>query len=181
MRALLLLSGGLDSAILLFLWRAEIQGCIGFDYGQPHIAELERAAKLARRYEQPFEVVKLPELPLVNDVVFAGRNAVMLATAAAAAQACDCDTVLIGANADDQERFPDCRPEFLEPFGIALRKAYGVEVRAPLLTKSKKYIVEQAHKIGLELEDTLSCYQPVGRGQPCGECLACCIRTRSGA
>lgn len=178
MNTLLLLSGGIDSALCLAANVDRIAACVGFDYGQPHLRELERAADLAGRYGKPFEVVTLPRLPLVNDVVFAARNAVMLSVAAAMAQARGLDQVMIGANAADRERFLDCRGRFFDALDNALFVAYGVRVSTPLLEWAKADIVARAREIGLPLDLTLSCYHPNG---PCGECLACRTRAEAGA
>src|SRR5688572_19331842 len=80
---LLLLSGGLDSALCLQRYGARL--AIGFDYGQPHVIELEYAERIAARYETQFERHRLPDLPKLDDLVFSGRNAVMLAVGVAIA------------------------------------------------------------------------------------------------
>lgn len=175
---IVLLSGGVDSAVVLAMARL-LGPCeaIGFDYCQPHRIELDRAALIAAHYDAPFRVVHLPPLPLVDDVVFAGRNLVMVAHAVAHAQAGGHHTVLLGCNADDSGRFPDCRPSFLGCLH-AVASAYGVAVCAPLLLSTKAQIMKTARSMGVPVDLTWSCYSPRD-GAPCGDCLAC--RTRAGA
>jgi 7-cyano-7-deazaguanine synthase len=166
---MLLLSGGLDSTLCLARYGAA--QAVGFDYGQPHRVELEHAAKIAAHYGVPFSVHQLPHMPRVNDVVFAGRNAVMLASAAALAQAAGIDKLVIGCNFSDAQRFPDCRPAFIKSMSEALKAAYGVSVHAPLLTTSKAQIVAEAKARGLP--ETWTCYAPTPAGERCGECYSC--------
>lgn len=168
MTQLLLLSGGLDSALCLHRFGAA--AAVGFDYGQPHIIELEHGGRLAAAAGVPYEVVKLPPLPRTNDVVFAGRNAVMLSVAAAMAHDRGFASIMIGCNFSDAQRFPDCRPDFLRNIDRAFRHAYGVGVYAPLLTMSKAQIVADAREVGIT--DTWTCYAP-REGTPCGECYSC--------
>lgn len=168
MAYLVLLSGGMDSALCLARYGAEL--CIGVDYGQPHRIELEHARRIADHYETPFEVLSVPAMPRVNDVVFAGRNAVLLSLAAAVAQERALATVVIGCNFSDAQRFPDCRPQFIKAMNEALLAAYGVRVSAPLLTMTKAQIVAEAKDRGVP--ETWTCYEP-RNGQQCGECYSC--------
>lgn len=172
MKTILLLSGGTDSALCLQRYRENIVLAVGYDCGQAALIELEYARGLANRYGVPFEVFRLPELPLISGggaLVRAGRNAVMLAHAAATAQARGFDAVMIGCNLTDAERFPDCRAPFIEAIGTALAFAYAVDVRAPLLATPKREIVNAIRELNLE---TWTCYTP-RNNQPCGECYAC--------
>lgn len=168
MTTLLLLSGGMDSALCLKEHCNAIQETIGFDYGQPHAIELNYAASLAKEYNKPFRKVILPFIPRINDVVFAGRNAVLLSHAASFAQANGMSSVMIGCNKDDEERFPDCRLSFLESFGSALYSGYGVNLLYPLLGKTKKQIKEQATGMS-----TWTCYNPTKDNKPCNLCYSC--------
>jgi len=176
MKAIVPLSGGIDSAVVL-------AGCIGsdfecatvaFDYGQPHRIELQYAARLAEHYGVPHEVVKLQTIPLVSEVVFAGRNLVFASIAIAMAHARGFDVVAFGCNESDWFEFPDCRP----PFWAAIEAcagAYGVTVKTPLIHNPKTDVIKLALKLRVPLELTWSCYQPQGKS-PCRKCLAC--RTR---
>jgi len=165
---LLLLSGGMDSALCLHRYGASL--AVGFDYGQRNVIELEFAARIAAKYETSFERHRLIDMPLVNDIVFAGRNAVFIAAGVAIAQARKLSTVVIGCNFSDHERFSDCRPPFIQALSGAYREAYGVWVYAPLLKMTKKQIVHEAREVGLP--ETWTCYTPKN-GEPCGECYAC--------
>lgn len=170
MRGLLLLSGGLDSATILATHRHRIEAAICFDYQQPHGIEISYAREIARKADVEFIVRNLPPLPLVDDVVFAARNAIMLTVAAAVAIERGFDYLLIGCNASDAERFPDCRREFVAAMDAALYRAYGLAVEAPLLGYTKAEVRALAARHGVT--GTWSCYRPAG-DQPCGQCLAC--------
>lgn len=169
---LILLSGGMDSALCLARYGAA--QAIGFEYGQPHAVELDYAAKIAEHYGVPFTRHALPYMQRINDVVFAGRNAVMLTAAASRAQCAQCagiDSVVIGCNFTDAQRFPDCRPAFIKAMSEALHGAYGVRVSAPLLTMTKSQIVKEARDRGIP--ETWTCYQPTQAGERCGTCFSC--------
>jgi 7-cyano-7-deazaguanine synthase len=159
----------MDSALCLARYGADL--AVGFDYGQPHAIELTYAARLAECFAVSFERQSLPATPRINDVVFAGRNAVLLTVAAAIAQARGIDSVVIGCNFSDAQRFPDCRPDFIKAMNTALTGAYGVRVSAPLLTMTKAQIVAEARK--RDLPETWTCYAPTSAGQRCGECYSC--------
>lgn len=168
---LILLSGGLDSTLCLHRYGADL--AIGFDYDQPHAIELEYAAKIAAKYGVLFERIKAQSMPRVNDVVFAGRNAVFIAMGVAIAQARGLKNVIIGCNFSDHERFPDCRPPFIRALSTIYQDAYGVSVHAPLLTSTKTMIADEAKTVGLP--ETWSCYSPLNQ-RPCGSCAACKVR-----
>lgn len=176
---LLLLSGGLDSIVC-----AEIlleQGCevicVGFDYGQPHKIELEYAEAYARHKGLPYSQVVLNSMSKVNDVVFGGRNAVMISTAFSIAQCKGYDAVCIGTNESDHLRFADCRPVFLKAMQ-EVGKAYGVELITPLRHKPKSEVVALAREYGVVLENAWTCYSP-DDGKPCGKCYSCLGRANA--
>jgi 7-cyano-7-deazaguanine synthase len=158
----------MDSALCLHRYGAKL--AVGFAYGQPHMIELSYARGLAGRYGVPYEQRNLPTMPRVDDVVFAGRNAVMLAAAAGIAQERGLSSITIGCNFSDAQRFPDCRPRFIRAIGEAFELAYGVEVHAPLLTMTKAQIVAEAKAAGIP--ETWTCYAPKD-GEQCGECYSC--------
>ena len=182
MSTIVLLSGGLDSAVVLAERVANGDEClaIGFDYDQPHAIELKYAALIAEHYNVPFERISLPAMlsAKVDDVVFAGRNMVFAATAIAMAQARQYDRVAFGCNASDSDRFPDCRPEFWK--GVKqCAKASGVSVSTPLLFLTKREVVKIARDLEVPIERTWSCYSPEQEYQPCGKCLACTTRAEA--
>ena len=167
MNTLLLLSGGMDSTLCLHQNKNEIKLCVGFDYGQNHIIELDYAEKIAKFYEKQFLRIKLPKIELVDDVVFAGRNLVLLANAISVALSFKLKNVMIGVNKTDTMRFPDCSEKFVTSMNV-LGLIYGISVVAPLTNTTKKQIVEISH----ELPETWTCYTPINN-RPCGKCLAC--------
>lgn len=168
MSKLLLLSGGVDSALCLHTVEG-VSLCVGFDYGQDHVIELDFAQKLAEDRGVRFLRVTLPSISRVDAVVFAGRNAVLLSMAASIAQPLGLREIVIGCNRSDAERFPDCREEFVAAMSTALG-AYGLSLSTPLLHKTKSEVVKEA--LGLGLAGTWSCYHPDDL-TPCGACLAC--------
>lgn len=169
MTNLVLLSGGMDSALCLHRYGAALT--VGFNYGQPHVIELTYASRIAAKYKVEFIQRQLPMMPRVDDIVFVGRNAVMLSMAAAIAQERGLSSVVIGCNFSDAMRFPDCRPEFIRAMNNAFKHAYGVSVHAPLLTMTKGQIVRESREAGLP--ETWTCYAPTPNGERCGECYSC--------
>ncbi len=176
MKTVVLLSGGLDSAVVLAACLKQGDECLalGFDYGQPHRIELQYATEIAKWSHTPFEVLLVPAMPKINDVVFAGRNFVFASLAIAAAQTRGFDRIAVGCNASDWSRFPDCRPPFWHAMETCA-EAYGVKIATPLIYASKREVVEQARRLGVHIDLTWSCYSPQN-GEPCRECLACKTR-----
>lgn len=103
--------------------------------------------------------------------VVPGRNLILLAIATGWAQQWGYRAVVIGANADDNAGYPDCRPDFLDAVSEATRLAYGVSVWAPLRRYRKKQIIDRARDLNVPLQLTWSCYR--GGRQQCGRCGAC--------
>ncbi|WP_448586117.1 7-cyano-7-deazaguanine synthase QueC [Thermaurantiacus sp.] len=205
--AVVLLSGGLDSATCLAL--ASRAGArlvaLTIDYNQRHARELEAAVRLAARYRVERHVV-LPlnlrafggsaltdDLAVPKEGVGPGipvtyvpaRNTVFLAVALALAEASGASDLVIGVNALDYSGYPDCRPAFLEAFealaSVATRA--GVEgvrfrVHAPLLHLTKAGIVRAAAEAGLDMGCTWSCYDPTPDGRHCGRCDSCRLRKK---
>lgn len=170
MKKLVCFSGGIDSAVVLAM-NPDAEA-IAFDYGQPHVIELDYAERYCEMTDTPFHRVKLPAMPLVNDVVFAARNAVLASWACSYAQANGFDWVAMGCNRSDWLRFPDCRPGFWHQMRLAFDQAYQITLATPLLYMSKQEVVEEARRIAVDLDNTWSCYSPNDK-TPCGECLAC--------
>lgn len=193
MKTLVLLSGGLDSTVVLAACKAAGDECsaVGFEYGQRHHIELDRAKEIARHYNVPFERICLPLFlgATVDNVVFPGRNLAFASVAIALAQSRGIKRIAVGCNATDWLRFPDCRPTFWRRLNECAG-SYGVEVVTPLIYFSKSDVVTAARKYGVPIKLTWSCYSPkilffpvdgpTGTADdcnaPCGECLACTTR-----
>ncbi len=204
-RAVVLVSGGLDSATTLALARATGFACyaLSFDYGQRHAIELQAAARVARSLgavehrvlSLPIgelggsaltdENIAIPETPSEGIPVtyVPARNTVFLAIALAWAEVLAARDIFIGANAVDYSGYPDCRPEFIAAFerlsNLATRA--GVEgdpfhIRAPLIEMSKAEIIRRGNELGVDYALTTSCYAPAADGRPCGACESCRIR-----
>jgi 7-cyano-7-deazaguanine synthase len=204
--AVVLLSGGLDSATVLAIARGEGRevSALSFDYGQRHRIELEAAARVAaalgaaRHVVVPLDLrsfggsaltddIDVPKDALGRDPVpityVPARNTVFLSLALAYAEARGAAEIWIGVNAVDFSGYPDCRPEFLEAFGrvIATGTRSGVDrgeprLVAPLLHLSKAEIIRRGASLGVDYSLTLSCYDPDGEGRACGHCDSCLLR-----
>lgn len=203
--AVILLSGGLDSATVLAIAREAGYAChaLSLDYGQRHNAELAAAARVAKSLGAvEHRVLKLglsdiggsaltdaaiavPESPTAGIPVtyVPARNTVMLALALAWAEVLGSRDLFIGVNAVDYSGYPDCRPEFIAAFeqmaNLATRA--GVEgarlrVHAPLQHLSKARIVQRGRELGVDYAQTVSCYQADADGLACGRCDACRLR-----
>jgi 7-cyano-7-deazaguanine synthase len=176
--SVILLSGGLDSAVCLALRRSPV--ALAVHYGQPHAGhELVAARKLARAYAADLVHVNaaIPSAASPDDpaMLWPGRNIVLLSLAAALAQTRGLDVVVIGANRDDHDGYPDCRPEFF----AAAEPVLGVKIDAPLLHLTKPEVGQLAAELGLPIRDTWSCYYPTPDGRACGSCDACKGRERA--
>jgi 7-cyano-7-deazaguanine synthase len=203
--AVVLLSGGLDSATTLAIAEADGFAChaLSFAYGQRHAVELEAAAAVAERCGAVAHRVMsidlaafggsaltdrsiaVPEAPGSGIPVtyVPARNTVFLALALAYAEVLGAGDIFIGVNAVDYSGYPDCRPEFIRAFqrlaGLATRAGVeGAELRihTPLIELSKADIVRRGLALGVDFAATVSCYQPDASGAACGRCDSCRIR-----
>jgi 7-cyano-7-deazaguanine synthase len=177
---ILLCSGGLDSVTGLYDLKNQghFVSCIGIDYGQRHIQELECARYHCHRLGVVFTRITIEPLKgsTITDgtggVVVPNRNAVFLSIAVNIAVSAGADTVVYCCNKDDESMFPDCRMAFVQTFNNMLRTAeINVEVCAPYIDKLKWWIAGLARELGVEVNQTWSCYR--GGAAPCGECEAC--------
>jgi 7-cyano-7-deazaguanine synthase len=204
-RAVVLVSGGLDSATTLAIARAEGRECyaLSFDYGQRHRVELAAAARVAAalgaREQRTMRIdfagiggSALTDLSIaVPQQASAGipvtyvpaRNTVFLALALGWAEVLDAGEIYVGVNAVDYSGYPDCRPEFIAAFERLARLATkaGVEgrpfaIRAPLIRMSKADIIRRGVELGVDYAFTVSCYQPDAAGRACGRCDSCRLR-----
>jgi 7-cyano-7-deazaguanine synthase len=203
--AVVLLSGGLDSATTLAIAREQGFTCyaLSVDYGQRHAAELEAARHLARaggaREHRVMRVdlagiggsaltdaaIAVPETPTTGIPLtyVPARNTIMLALALAWAEVLGAQHVFIGVNVLDSSGYPDCRPEFIAAFGAlaALATRAGVEgspcrVHTPLISWTKAEIIRAGTRLGVDYAQTVSCYQADAAGRACGRCDACRLR-----
>jgi 7-cyano-7-deazaguanine synthase len=203
--AVVLLSGGLDSATVLALAREQGFGCcaLSLDYGQRHRAELEAAAHIARRLgvrehrtmrvdlagiggsALTDEQLAVPETPTtgIPSTYVPARNTLMLALALGWAEVLEARDVFIGVNVLDASGYPDCRPEFIDAFQqlAAVATRAGVQgrparIHAPLIALTKAQIIATGMRLGIDYAHTVSCYQADAVGRACGRCDACRLR-----
>ncbi len=182
----LLLSGGLDSVVLLYyLLQLKLKvHCALFNYKQRHVQELEWAKHHCHRMNVLFTTFDLPQLrgsELTDGsggVIVPNRNAILISHAVNLGILAGADEVVFAANADDNEVFPDCRREFVDAYN-AMLKAAGIQIviAAPFLNRSKGWIASLGHGLGVKFNETWSCYR--GGLQPCGECGACLKRAEA--
>jgi 7-cyano-7-deazaguanine synthase len=203
--AVVLLSGGMDSATVLAMARAQGFNCytLSVDYGQRHHAELAAAQRVAQTLgahehrvvkidltgfggssltdnriavsQQPTGGIPLTYVP--------ARNTIMLSLALAWAEVLQAQDIFIGVNAVDYSGYPDCRPAYIEAFehmaNLATRAAvegHPLTVHAPLLHLSKAEIIRQGRSLGVDFAQTVSCYQADESGRACGVCDSCRLR-----
>jgi 7-cyano-7-deazaguanine synthase len=204
-RAVILVSGGLDSTTVLALAHRDGYTChtLSFDYGQRHRAELRAAERVSRAYPDvehkvvrlnldtiggsalTDEAIDVPEeasegIPVTY---VPARNTVFLSIALGWAEVLDARDIFIGVNAVDYSGYPDCRPAFIEAFTKLANVATkaGVEggrytIHTPLMALGKDDIVKLGAELGVDYARTVSCYQATDEGLACGRCDACRLR-----
>lgn len=205
-RAVVLLSGGLDSSTTLAWARREGYAChcLSVNYGQRHAAELDAAAVIARKLGAAEHKVLTLDLSSIGgsaltDAAIAvptggvqpgipvtyvpARNTILLSLALGWAEVLGAQHIFVGANAVDYSGYPDCRPEYLRAFeamaNLATKAAIEgsrIEIRGPLVSLSKAEIVRMAVELGVDPAQTVSCYQSDAQGRACGVCDACRLR-----
>jgi 7-cyano-7-deazaguanine synthase len=205
-RAVVLLSGGLDSATTLAIARADGFSCytLSFDYGQRHRIELASAERLARAMDSrrhhvvPLDLcwmgrsaltdhsIAVPDkaAPGIPITYVPARNTIFLSVALGWAEVLDAQDIFIGANAVDYSGYPDCRPEYMQAFErmANLATQAGVEGRAlrlhtPLMQLSKRDIIRRGMALSVDYSMTVSCYDPDAQGRACGRCDSCRLRS----
>lgn len=204
-KAVVLLSGGLDSATILAQARAAGFACysMSFDYGQRHRAELQAAERVAQQMgvvehkviglnlngiggsALTDSSIAVPEAPTEGIPVtyVPARNTVFLSLALGWAEVLGASDIFIGVNAVDYSGYPDCRPQFIEAFervaNLATREGVegrGFRIQAPLQNLSKAQIVQIGVQHGVDYGLTVSCYQADDDGRACGKCDSCRLR-----
>jgi len=203
-RAVVLVSGGMDSAVVLAIAREQ-----GFEpyalsvrYGQRHTSELDAADRVSSALGAIAHKTVVVDLRSIGgsaltddiDVPDAGgpgipvtyvpaRNTIMLSVALGWAEVLGAADLFCGVNAVDYSGYPDCRPEFIEAFerlaNVATKagvEGAGLRIHAPLLTMSKADIVREGLRLGVDFAQTVSCYRADAEGRACGHCDACRLR-----
>ena len=204
-KAVILLSGGLDSATVVAMAKADGYACytMSFDYGQRHRAERQAAERVALQLgviehkvigldlngmggsALTDESIAVPESPSEGIPVtyVPARNTVFLSLALGWAEVLDARDIFIGVNAVDYSGYPDCRPEFVEAFermaNLATKagvEGNGFRIQAPLQYLSKAQIIQAGVARGVDYGLTVSCYQADEQGRACGKCDSCRLR-----
>lgn len=205
MKAVILLSGGLDSATILAIAKDHGYQCyaLSFNYGQRHCAELIAATKIAKAFavveHKTIDLdlkqiggsaltdnkIDVPESPTVGIPItyVPARNTIFLSYALAWAEVMDINNIFIGVNAVDYSGYPDCRPEYIQSFELMANLATksGVEgtkltIHTPLIDLSKAEIIKQGIRLNVDYALTISCYQVDEDGSACGVCDSCRFR-----
>ena len=203
-KAIVLLSGGLDSATTLAM-ASENFDChaISFDYSQRHVSELQAASRLAQAFSAFHQIIRLDRGVMTRsaltdatiDVPVEGkddgipvtyvpaRNTIFLAHALAVAEVQGAADIFIGVNAVDYSGYPDCRPAYIEAFehmaNLATRagiEGRQLKIHAPLIDLSKAEIISAGQQLGVDFSMTVSCYQADDQGRACGCCDSCRLR-----
>ncbi len=204
-KAIVLLSGGLDSATTLYyaLHQGYEVRALVFDYGQRHKKEIMAAKAVARAVGAAVEIVRIAmpwkgsslldaaiNVPVrgvrqgvIPSTYVPARNIIFVSFAASFAEAIGARVIMIGANALDYSGYPDCRPEFFRSFqktlDVGLKAGvehHGVRIETPLIRMSKAQIIRLGLKLGVPYSKTWSCYQ--GGPKPCGVCDSCRLRQK---
>ena len=204
-KAIVLLSGGLDSTTCLAIAKSHGYDCyaLSFSYGQKHSSELEAAKKISE--SESIILHKIIDLDLgsfggsalTDDSIevpvdetdgipvtyVPARNTVFLSVALAWAEVLKADAIFVGVNAVDYSGYPDCRPEYIEAFqnmaDLATKtgiEGHGVKIKTPLIDLTKVEIIKLGYSLGIDYSQTVSCYQADDLGKACGECDSCRIR-----
>ncbi|MEY2864774.1 MAG: 7-cyano-7-deazaguanine synthase [Pseudomonadota bacterium] len=204
-KAVVLLSGGLDSATTLAIAKNEGYECyaLSVNYHQRHIAELEAAKKIATQFKvKEHKTVEMdlswmltsaltnPDLKVPTELsnqipitYVPARNTLMLALALGWAEVIGAHDIFIGVNAVDYSGYPDCRPEYIEQFqkmaNLATKSAVegqAIQLHTPLIDLSKEAIIAKGVGLGVNYSLTVSCYQADQVGRACGVCDSCRLR-----
>ena len=207
-RAVVLLSGGLDSATTLAIAKSQGFDCyaLSFRYGQRHAAELDAARRVANHVGATQHVILDIDLrqfggsALTSDIdvpkdrapddsipvtYVPARNTIFLSFALAWAEVLGAQDIFIGVNALDYSGYPDCRPEYIAAYQrmADLATKAGVEgsrlrIHTPLIQMTKAQIIRKGRELDVDFDLTLSCYDPTPDGKPCGHCDACLLRAK---
>jgi len=198
LHAVVLLSGGLDSATVLYLAKARgyFCHCLIFNYGQLHKKEIHQAERIAKAAGCAYKVLKI-DFPWKGSALLdrkikipgkitrgipatyvPARNIIFLSFAVSFAETIGAQKIFIGAHAQDYSGYPDCRPEFFAAFRRMVKAGTcaGLSILAPLLHKNKSQIILMGQKLGVPFALTWSCYR--GGKAPCAKCDSCYYRAK---
>ena len=205
-KAVILLSGGLDSTTVLAIAKEQNYDCyaLSFDYGQKQRSELESSIAIAKKSnviehrimkislndiggsaltDKDINVPKFSDSDDIPITYVPARNTIFLSFALAWAEVVDCQTIFIGVNALDYSGYPDCRPEFIEAFenmsNLATKQSVEgdkIQIKTPLINMTKAEIIKKGLSLGVDYSETTSCYDANSLGEACGECDACVLR-----
>jgi 7-cyano-7-deazaguanine synthase len=205
-KAVILLSGGLDSTTALAIAKEQNYDCyaLSFDYGQKQRSELESSISIAKKSnviehrimkislsdiggsaltDKAIDVPKHVESDEIPITYVPARNTIFLSFALAWAEVVNSQTIFIGVNALDYSGYPDCRPEFIEAFetmaNLATKQSVEgnrIQIRTPLINMTKAEIITKGLSLGVDYSETTSCYDANALGEACGECDACVLR-----
>lgn len=203
--AIVLLSGGLDSATVLAIASQKFQcHAICFNYAQRSLSEINAAAKLAELSSASFQIIHIDSgvmagSALTDDAIpvpvtltagipvtyVPARNTLFLSHALAVAEVHCSQDIFIGVNAVDYSGYPDCRPEFIRAYeamaSLATKSAVEgklLTIHTPLINKSKAEIITIGLNSGVDYAHTVSCYQANTEGEACGRCDSCQLRRK---
>jgi len=199
-KAIVLLSGGLDSTTVLYYALSKGYEChaLIFDYGQRHKKEVRHAVAVAKRVSVAYNVMRIAlpwkgssllnkkdKIPAnrkmkgIPSTYVPARNSIFLSFALSYAEAIGAKAIFIGANAIDFSGYPDCRPNFYKAFQNMVHhgtRDKNIKIYTPLINMTKTEIVRLGHKLGAPLYKTWSCY--AGGKEPCGVCDSCRLRDK---
>jgi len=205
-KAVILLSGGLDSTTVLAIAKSQGYECyaLSFDYGQKQKSELNSAREIAKSYQvKEHQVMKvslseiggsaltdnsinIPDYKKSSEIPITyvpARNTIFLSLALAWSEVIGSNDIFIGVNSVDYSGYPDCRPEYIEAFekmaNLATKNAVmgiKVTIHTPLIYLNKGEIILEGHKLGVDYSQTITCYRANDLGEACGICDACELR-----
>ena len=205
-KAIILLSGGLDSTTVLAIAKEQGYECyaLSFDYGQKQRSELKSSKKISNQFQviehRIMQIslndiggsaltdknISIPKYSDSNEIPITyvpARNTIFLSFALAWAEVIDCQNIFIGVNALDYSGYPDCRPEFIKAFedmaNLATKQSVEgdrTNIMTPLINMSKAEIIQTGLRLSVNYSETTSCYDANANGEACGECDACVLR-----
>ena len=205
-KAIILLSGGLDSTTVLAIAKEQGYECyaLSFDYGQKQRSELKSSKKISNQFQviehRIMQIslndiggsaltdknISIPKYSDSNEIPITyvpARNTIFLSFALAWAEVIDCQNIFIGVNALDYSGYPDCRPEFIKAFedmaNLATKQSVEgdrINIMTPLINMSKAEIIQTGLSLGVNYSETTSCYDANANGEAGGECDACVLR-----